>query len=420
MRVNFTVNGRPREADDVWEGESLLLRAARAAGPARLEERLRAGRVRLLHGPPRRRAGVLLPGRRRARRGPRGRAPSRGCADARTATLRPRCQQAFIDAGAVQCGFCTPGLLVAADELLERDPQPDATRTSARRCPATCAAAPATRRSSTRSASRPPGRPSRRSDDAPPPGTPTGTGTRPARASGGIGESTLRPDGTLKVTGEFAYSSDMWHEDMLWGHTLRCPDAHAEIRVHRHLPRRWPLPGVYAVLTARRPARRRRTTAWRSRTPRSSPTARSATTASRSRSSPPTTRRPPAAPPPRSGSSTRSCPSSPTRRPRPRPARRLRPRAATTATAATSRTRTSCTASRSSAATPARPRARPTSSSTASTSSACRTRPSSARSPASPCPPRTAASTCTSPPSGCTRTCGRSRRSSACPRTRCG
>ncbi|GHC55981.1 oxidoreductase [Streptomyces flavofungini] len=33
-------------------------------------------------------------------------------------------QQAFIDAGAVQCGFCTPGLLIAADEMLERNPQP--------------------------------------------------------------------------------------------------------------------------------------------------------------------------------------------------------------------------------------------------------------------------------------------------------
>jgi carbon-monoxide dehydrogenase small subunit len=33
-------------------------------------------------------------------------------------------QQAFIDAGAVQCGFCTPGLLVAADEMLEKNPQP--------------------------------------------------------------------------------------------------------------------------------------------------------------------------------------------------------------------------------------------------------------------------------------------------------
>ena len=33
-------------------------------------------------------------------------------------------QQAFIDAGAVQCGFCTPGLIIAAHDLLERDPEP--------------------------------------------------------------------------------------------------------------------------------------------------------------------------------------------------------------------------------------------------------------------------------------------------------
>ncbi|MCF3964450.1 molybdopterin cofactor-binding domain-containing protein [Streptomyces fuscigenes] len=65
---------------------------------------------------------------------------------------------------------------------------------------------------------------------------------------GGIGESTLRPDGTLKVTGEFAYSSDMWHEDMLWGHTLRSTVAHAEIR-SIDTSEALATPGVYAVLT---------------------------------------------------------------------------------------------------------------------------------------------------------------------------
>ena len=33
-------------------------------------------------------------------------------------------QQAFVDAGAVQCGFCTPGLIVAVTDLLQRDPSP--------------------------------------------------------------------------------------------------------------------------------------------------------------------------------------------------------------------------------------------------------------------------------------------------------
>ena len=33
-------------------------------------------------------------------------------------------QQAFVDAGAVQCGFCTPGLVVAVTDLLQRDPDP--------------------------------------------------------------------------------------------------------------------------------------------------------------------------------------------------------------------------------------------------------------------------------------------------------
>ncbi|MGX1153769.1 xanthine dehydrogenase subunit D [Streptomyces albogriseolus] len=70
-----------------------------------------------------------------------------------------------------------------------------------------------------------------------------GSGTK-----GGIGESTLRPDGTLKVTGEFAYSSDMWHEDMLWGQILRSTVAHAEI-VSVDTAEALATPGVYAVMT---------------------------------------------------------------------------------------------------------------------------------------------------------------------------
>ncbi|MFC7988163.1 xanthine dehydrogenase family protein molybdopterin-binding subunit [Streptomyces pilosus] len=72
--------------------------------------------------------------------------------------------------------------------------------------------------------------------------------TQSSGTRGGIGESTLRPDGTLKVTGEFAYSSDMWHEDMLWGHILRSTVAHAEI-LSIDTGEALATPGVYAVLT---------------------------------------------------------------------------------------------------------------------------------------------------------------------------
>ncbi|MFE7318917.1 xanthine dehydrogenase family protein molybdopterin-binding subunit [Streptomyces sp. NPDC057555] len=71
--------------------------------------------------------------------------------------------------------------------------------------------------------------------------------TQGGTTDAGIGASTLRPDGTLKVTGEFAYASDMWHEDMLWGHTLRSTEAHAEI-VSIDTAEALATPGVHAVL----------------------------------------------------------------------------------------------------------------------------------------------------------------------------
>ncbi|AXB42141.1 xanthine dehydrogenase subunit D [Amycolatopsis albispora] len=66
--------------------------------------------------------------------------------------------------------------------------------------------------------------------------------------TGGIGESPLRPDGVLKVRGEFAYSSDLWHEDMLWGATLRSPHPHALI-TGIDTAAALAVPGVHAVLT---------------------------------------------------------------------------------------------------------------------------------------------------------------------------
>ena len=47
---------------------------------------------------------------------------------------------------------------------------------------------------------------------------------------GVLGASALRPDGLPKVQGRFAFSSDAWADNMLWGATLRSPHAHATIR----------------------------------------------------------------------------------------------------------------------------------------------------------------------------------------------
>ncbi|HTJ32859.1 MAG TPA: molybdopterin cofactor-binding domain-containing protein [Dactylosporangium sp.] len=67
--------------------------------------------------------------------------------------------------------------------------------------------------------------------------------------TGGIGTSPVRPDGTLKVTGEFAFSSDLWADRMLWGATLRSPHPRARIS-GIDLTAALALPGVHAVLTA--------------------------------------------------------------------------------------------------------------------------------------------------------------------------
>ena len=64
----------------------------------------------------------------------------------------------------------------------------------------------------------------------------------------GVGESVRRPDGIPKVTGAFAYASDLWADRMLWGSTLRSPHPRARIRSIDIGPA-LRVPGVHAVLT---------------------------------------------------------------------------------------------------------------------------------------------------------------------------
>ncbi len=73
-------------------------------------------------------------------------------------------------------------------------------------------------------------------------------GTRISPVVGGVGESARRPDGTLKVTGQFAFASDLWMEGMLWGVTLRSPHPRARIR-RIDLTDALRTSGVHAVLT---------------------------------------------------------------------------------------------------------------------------------------------------------------------------
>ncbi|MFG1810416.1 (2Fe-2S)-binding protein [Streptomyces sp. NPDC049040] len=121
MRVTFTVNGRPQEADDVWEGESLLYVLRERMGLPGSKNACEQGEcgsctVRLDGVPVC--SCLVAAGQVQDRRVDtvEGLAGEDG-------ELSP-IQQAFVDAGAVQCGFCTPGLLVAADELLEHNASP--------------------------------------------------------------------------------------------------------------------------------------------------------------------------------------------------------------------------------------------------------------------------------------------------------
>jgi CO/xanthine dehydrogenase Mo-binding subunit len=65
---------------------------------------------------------------------------------------------------------------------------------------------------------------------------------------GRVGEAVKRVDGIPKVTGEFAYSSDLFAAGMLWGHTVRSPHAHARI-VSIDISKAVGMAGVHAVLT---------------------------------------------------------------------------------------------------------------------------------------------------------------------------
>ena len=119
MKIRLTVNGEPREAD-VWEGESLLfaLREHMALpGSKNACEQGECGSCSVLLD------GVLVCACLVLAAQADGHEVVTVEGLAENGRLS-RVQEAFAEGGAVQCGFCTPGLVVATADLLRRIPEP--------------------------------------------------------------------------------------------------------------------------------------------------------------------------------------------------------------------------------------------------------------------------------------------------------
>ncbi|ACZ85733.1 (2Fe-2S)-binding protein [Streptosporangium roseum] len=120
MRVSFTVNGRAETADDVWEGESLLYVLRERVGLPGSKNACEQGECGsctvYLDGVP---VCACLVAAGQAE----GREVRTVEGLAEGDRLDP-VQEAFVECGAVQCGFCTPGLVVQAHDLIERIPRP--------------------------------------------------------------------------------------------------------------------------------------------------------------------------------------------------------------------------------------------------------------------------------------------------------
>ena len=119
MRVSLRVNGVAAEAD-CWEGESLLFALREKLGYPGSKNACEQGECGS--------CSVLLDGTLvcaclvlAAQADGHDVTTVEGLAEGERLH---RVQKAFVEAGAVQCGFCTPGLVVASVDLLDRSPHP--------------------------------------------------------------------------------------------------------------------------------------------------------------------------------------------------------------------------------------------------------------------------------------------------------
>lgn len=153
-------------------------------------------------------------------------------------TLHPL-QRAFIDHGAVQCGFCTPGLIMTSKALLDGNPAPDehdikvALKDTYCRCTGYASVVNAVESAA-----------SEMRGEGPIPFTPPQT-VKPLKV---IGQSVPRPHEVEKVTGEARFTDDYVFPGMVYGRTKRSDYPHAKI-VSIDTSQAEALPGVLAVLT---------------------------------------------------------------------------------------------------------------------------------------------------------------------------
>ena len=123
MKITCRVNGRSRTVDGVWEGESLLsvLRdRMELPGSKNACEQGECGSCSVYMDGALVCACLVLGGQAAGREI----VTVEGLA---TGNVLHPVQEAFVEAGAVQCGFCTPGLIVATHDLLNRVPEPTLT-----------------------------------------------------------------------------------------------------------------------------------------------------------------------------------------------------------------------------------------------------------------------------------------------------
>jgi selenium-dependent xanthine dehydrogenase len=150
-------------------------------------------------------------------------------------------QEAFVQHGAVQCGFCIPGQIMTSYALLKRNPNPssDELRHALKDTLCRCAGYPTIERAILDAA-----HVLRTGEPVHPPHIPDSI-----NAKGVIGHSQIRPDAVEKVTGDAIYTDDLVFDNMLFASARRAGVPHAILK-KLDVSKAKELPGVVAVLTA--------------------------------------------------------------------------------------------------------------------------------------------------------------------------